>query len=84
MHTSDLVILKAFADRSRDWADIEGVLIRSGHRLEWRTVEAELEPFCGRHILLRFRRCAHQSNSPPWRSARSGAAINPDFVFFRV
>ncbi len=55
----DLVVLKAFADRSRDWADIEGVLIRSGHRLEWETVEAELEPLCeakdAPHILPRLK-----------------------------
>ena len=55
----DLVVLKAFADRSRDWADIEGVLLRSGHRLVWETVEAELEPLCeakeAPHILPRLR-----------------------------
>lgn len=55
----DLVVLKAFADRSRDWADIEGVLIRSGHQLAWETVEAELEPLCeakdAPHILPRLK-----------------------------
>ena len=55
----DLVVLKAFADRSRDWADIEGVLLRSGNRLVWETVEAELEPLCeakeAPHILPRLR-----------------------------
>ena len=42
----DLIVLKAFADRSRDWSDIEGVLLRSGHRLAWETVETELPPLC--------------------------------------
>ena len=55
----DLVVLKAFADRARDWADIEGVLLRSGHRLAWETVEAELGPLCeakeAPHILSRLR-----------------------------
>ena len=54
----DLVVLKAFADRSRDWADIEGVLLRSGHRIAWETIRAELEPLCeakdAPHILPRL------------------------------
>ncbi len=61
LHTcsaEDLVVLKAFADRSRDWADIEGILIRTGSRLDWRTVEAELQPLCeakeAPHILTRL------------------------------
>ena len=55
----DLIVLKAFADRSRDWADIEGVLLRTGHRLAWETIEAELGPLCDAkkapHILPRLR-----------------------------
>ena len=55
----DLVVLKAFADRPRDWADIEGVVLRTGHQLAWETVEAELEPLCeakeAPHILPRLR-----------------------------
>jgi len=42
----DLVILKAFADRPRDWSDIEGVILRTGHRLAWDTVVTELRPLC--------------------------------------
>lgn len=42
----DLIVLKAFADRFRDWSDIEGVLLRTGHRLAWETVETELPPLC--------------------------------------
>ena len=55
----DLVTLKAFADRARDWADIEGVVLRSGHLLEWDELEAELRPLCeakeAPHILPRLR-----------------------------
>ena len=55
----DLIVLKAFADRSRDWADIEGVLLRTGHRLAWETIETELGPLCeakeAPHILPRLR-----------------------------
>ncbi|MDE0449000.1 MAG: hypothetical protein OXH96_20230 [Spirochaetaceae bacterium] len=42
----DLMTLKAFADRSRDWADIEGIVLRMGRRLDWALVEAELQPLC--------------------------------------
>ncbi len=42
----DLIILKAFADRTRDWADIEGILLRSGADLEWKLVYSELQPLC--------------------------------------
>lgn len=39
---SDLVILKAFANRPHDWTDIRGVLVRSGSMLDWPTIEREL------------------------------------------
>ena len=40
----DLIVLKAFADRPRDWADIEGVLIRQAGSLDWASVRDELAP----------------------------------------
>lgn len=40
----DLVVLKAFAGRPRDWADVETVIIRQAERLEWALVLQELEP----------------------------------------
>jgi hypothetical protein len=40
---SDLVILKAFANRPRDWQDIRGILIRSGSQLDWNLIETELK-----------------------------------------
>lgn len=40
----DLIIMKAFADRSRDWADIEGIILRQGAELKWILIEAELMP----------------------------------------
>lgn len=39
---SDLVILKAFANRVRDWQDIRGILIRSASELDWDLIETEL------------------------------------------
>ncbi len=40
----DLIVLKAFADRQKDWLDIEGVIIRQGARLDWTYILAELRP----------------------------------------
>lgn len=31
----DLIVLKAFADRPKDWVDVEGVLIRQSTSLDW-------------------------------------------------
>jgi hypothetical protein len=42
----DLIILKAFADRTRDWADIEGILLRRGSNLLWKLIYSELRPLC--------------------------------------
>lgn len=40
----DLVIMKAFAGRNRDFLDVEGVLVRQGARLDWRLIQEELAP----------------------------------------
>ena len=42
----DLIVLKAFADRRRDWADIEGILQRQESGLDWNYVYAQLVPLC--------------------------------------
>ena len=39
---SDLIILKAFANRPRDWQDIRGVMIRSGDELDWSLIDREV------------------------------------------
>jgi hypothetical protein len=39
---SDLVILKAFANRPRDWQDIRGILIRSAGRMDWMRIRGEV------------------------------------------
>lgn len=47
LHTcsaEDLIVYKAFASRSRDWADIEGVLIRQGSKLDWEYIGRQLKP----------------------------------------
>jgi hypothetical protein len=40
----DLVILKAFAGRERDWIDLERVAVRQAGRLDERLIFRELEP----------------------------------------
>ena len=40
----DLVVLKSFAGRARDWLDVESVIVRLGPRLDWDLVVRELEP----------------------------------------
>ena len=47
LHTcsaEDLVILKVFAARPRDWIDVESVLLRQGRSLDWRLILGELKP----------------------------------------
>ena len=39
---SDLVILKAFANRPGDWQDIRGILIRSESVLDWEHIKTEI------------------------------------------
>jgi len=38
----DLIVLKAFAARERDWIDIEGVIVRQAAVLDWRYVRDQL------------------------------------------
>jgi hypothetical protein len=40
----DLIVYKAFADRARDWVDIEGIVVRQGSDLDVQLIEAELAP----------------------------------------
>ncbi len=40
----DLIVLKAFAGRAKDWMDVENVLIRQGDQLDWNHIRRELKP----------------------------------------
>lgn len=40
----DLIVLKAFAARSRDWPDIEGIIIRQTGKLDWHYIHQQLGP----------------------------------------
>jgi hypothetical protein len=39
----DLIVMKAFASRPKDWIDVEGILLR-GHLLDWSYIESQLVP----------------------------------------
>jgi hypothetical protein len=40
----DLLVLKAFADRPKDWLDVDGVIIRQGGAIDWDYVQRQLAP----------------------------------------
>ena len=40
----DLLVLKAFASRAQDWADIEKIIIRQTGKLEWDYIYEKLRP----------------------------------------
>jgi hypothetical protein len=40
----DLVVMKAFAARSKDWMDIEGIIVRQTGKLDWAYLWAQLRP----------------------------------------
>lgn len=44
--SDDLIILKAFADRNKDWMDIEGIIIRSKSTLDQSRILSQLKPLC--------------------------------------
>lgn len=41
----DLIVHKAFADRGKDWVDIEGILIRQGSGLKFSQIISDLSQF---------------------------------------
>ncbi len=41
--TEDLIVLKAFANRRRDWSDIAGIIARQ-RSLDWDVIVARLSP----------------------------------------
>jgi Nucleotidyl transferase AbiEii toxin, Type IV TA system len=40
----DLIVLKAFAGRSQDWADVEQVIVRQTGKLDWKHIDQHLRP----------------------------------------
>lgn len=42
----DLIVMKAFAGRALDWADVKGIIARNAAALNWRIILSELRPLC--------------------------------------
>lgn len=40
----DLIVMKAFAARAKDWIDIEGIIIRQTGHLNWGYIRSQIEP----------------------------------------
>jgi len=40
----DLIVMKAFAARTKDWLDVEGVLVRQAGKLDWPYIQSQLAP----------------------------------------
>lgn len=40
----DLIVMKAFASRARDWIDIEGIIVRQTGKLDWTYIDLQLRP----------------------------------------
>ena len=40
----DLVVMKAFAARAKDWIDVEGIIVRQTGRLDWTYIRQQLKP----------------------------------------
>lgn len=64
----DLIVFKGFADRLKDWADIEGIIIRQGNSLDWKYIKTQLEPLCelkeAPHIVPRILELKKKLESP--------------------
>ena len=61
----DLIVLKAFADRPRDWNDVQGIVVRQ-KSLDWDYVERQLRPLAeakeAPHILDQLSRLRRQES----------------------
>ncbi len=40
----DLVVMKAFAARAKDWLDVEGIIVRQTGKLDWPYICGQLQP----------------------------------------
>jgi hypothetical protein len=40
----DLIVMKAFAARGKDWVDIEGIIIRQTGKLDWAYIKSQITP----------------------------------------
>lgn len=42
--SEDLIVLKAFAGRGQDWADVERIIVRQTGKLDWDYIREQLRP----------------------------------------
>ncbi len=42
----DLIVLKAFSGRAKDWMDVEGIVVRQRQKLDTDYIIEQLMPFC--------------------------------------
>ena len=40
----DLIVMKAFAARPKDWIDVDGVIVRQSRSLDWTYIDRQLKP----------------------------------------
>ena len=40
----DLIVMKAFAARTKNWLDVEGIIIRQTGELDWAYIRGQLRP----------------------------------------
>jgi hypothetical protein len=40
----DLIVLKSFAARAKDWLDVEGIIVRQTGKLDWQYILRQLRP----------------------------------------
>jgi hypothetical protein len=63
----DLIVLKAFASRGKDWVDIEGIVVRQTGKLDWSYVVQQLRPLVelkgDSRILERLEACRREFES---------------------
>jgi hypothetical protein len=65
----DLIVMKVFANRDRDWPDVEGIVMRQGADLDWELIERELNPL----LALRGGQPAWDHLNELWRKHTVGS-----------
>lgn len=40
----DLIVMKAFANRDKDWGDVSGIIMRQSGNLDWHYIQKQLKP----------------------------------------
>jgi hypothetical protein len=77
----DLIVLKAFAGRPRDWGDVETIIARQQARLGWDYIFDQLEPLCqikgNTEVVDHLRRLRHVAIGRLEQKHKQGYEQNP-------